>query len=218
MSYCSPILVEHHGKKQLIYILDLSVVGIDIKDGKVLWNCPNSSFRNPGVKDASIAAACTPIYKDGCVFVAIPRDNGAVKIRISQDNTTATVVWKNYEFDNYHGGTVLVDGMLYGSNWISNPKGDWMCVDFETGKTMYTHKWNGRKGSVLYADKMLYCYAEKTGKIALVKPDPSKFDIVSSFKITLGKKEHWAHPVILDGRLYIRHGDVLMAYDIKAGE
>jgi len=81
-----------------------------------------------------------------------------------------------------------------------------------------THSWDGKKCSVLYADNMFYCYAERSGIIALVKPDPSKFDIVSSFEITLGKKEHWAHPVILDGRLYVRHGDVLMVYDIKADE
>ncbi len=219
VSFSSPIIVEHHGKKQLISALAVSVVGIDIQDGKVLWKCPKSSFLNPdGLADGVFATACTPIYKDGCVFVACPRNNGAGGIRISEDSTTATVVWKNYEFDNYHGGTVLVDGMLYGANWISNAKGEWLCVDFETGKIMYTHSWDGKSGSVLYADDMLYCYAEKTGKIALVKPDPSGFDIVSSFEVTLGKKEHWAHPVILDGRLYVRHGDVLMAFDIKANE
>jgi outer membrane protein assembly factor BamB len=219
ISFSSPILVEHHGKKQLISVLASSVVGVDIQDGKVLWNCPNASFHNPGGKaDGIFATACTPIYKDGCVFVTTPRDNGAGKISISADNTTATVVWKNHEFDTQHGGIVLVDGMLYGANWISNAKGDWQCVDFETGKTMYTHSWDGNKGSVLYADKMLYCYAEKTGIMALVKPDPSEFAIVSSFEVTLGKKEHWAHPVISDGRLYVRHGDILMAYDIKADE
>ena len=219
ISFSSPILVEHHGKKQLVSVLASCVVGIDIEDGKVLWKCPKSSFLNPGgLADGVFATACTPIYKDGDVFVATPRNNGAGLIRISEDSTTAEVVWKNYEFDNYHGGTVLVDGMLYGTNWISNSKGDWLCVDFETGKTVYTHSWDGKSGSALYADNMLYCYAEKTGKIALVKPDPSGFAIVSSFEVTLGKKEHWAHPVILDGRLYVRHGDVLMAYDIKAGE
>jgi outer membrane protein assembly factor BamB len=219
ISFSSSILVVHHGKKQLISIVAKSVVGIDIQDGKVLWKCPKSSFLNPdGLTDGVYASASTPIYKDGCVFVASPRNNGAGVIRISEDSSTATVVWKNYDYDNYHGGSVLVDGMLYGANWISNAKSEWLCVDFKTGKTMYTDKWDGKAGSVLYADNMLYCYAERIGKIALVKPDPSEFAIVSSFKITLGKKEHWAHPVILDGRLYIRHGDVLMAYDIKAGE
>ena len=80
---------------------------------------------------------------------------------------------------------------------------------------MYEVKWNGNKGSIIYADGMLYCYDENTGDVALVKASPKDFEIVSSFRITEGSGKHWAHPAISDGRLYIRHGDVLMAYDIK---
>jgi len=79
---------------------------------------------------------------------------------------------------------------------------------------MYDHIWYN-KGSILYADEMLYCYEEKKGHIALVRPTPKAFDIVSSFQITMGSGEHWAHPVICDGRLYVRRGDSLMAYDVK---
>jgi hypothetical protein len=61
---------------------------------------------------------------------------------------------------------------------------------------------------------MIYCYSER-GDMGLVKPDPAKFDLVSSFKITLGTDQHWAHTVIQDGVLYVRHGDTLMAYKIK---
>jgi hypothetical protein len=80
---------------------------------------------------------------------------------------------------------------------------------------MYDNKWNGNKGSIIYADGMLYCYDENTGDVALVKPSPKRFEIVSSFRVTEGSGQHWAHPAISDGRLYIRHGDALMAYDIK---
>jgi outer membrane protein assembly factor BamB len=62
---------------------------------------------------------------------------------------------------------------------------------------------------------MLYCYDENTGDVALVKPSPNGFDVVSSFAVTEGDGQHWAHPAISDGRLYIRHGDAMMAYDIK---
>jgi hypothetical protein len=61
---------------------------------------------------------------------------------------------------------------------------------------------------------MLYCYSER-GDVALVKPNPQKFEVVSSFRIRKGSGEHWAHPVIRDGRLYVRHGDALMVYDIS---
>jgi hypothetical protein len=62
---------------------------------------------------------------------------------------------------------------------------------------------------------MLYCYDEKKGQLALVRADPQKFDIVSSFRITEGSGPHWAHPVICGGILYVRHGDKLMAFNVK---
>ena len=81
---------------------------------------------------------------------------------------------------------------------------------------MYDNKWNGNKGSIIHADGMLYCYDENTGDVALVKASPKTFGIVSSFRVTQGSGQHWAHPAISDGRLYIRHGGALMAYDIKS--
>ena len=215
-SFCSPIIVDHHGKKQLITVLAESVVGIDISNGKVLWKMAKKVFSNPdGDRRGLDNSTNTPIYKDGFVFVSSGYDQGAAKIRISEDSREASLVWKNYELDNHHGGIVLVEGKLYGAGWDGNTKGDWLCVDWETGKTLYKHSWDKNKGSLTYAEGMLYCYAEKTGKMALVKADPSKFDIVSTFEITKGEDEHWAHPVISNGRLYIRHGDVLMVYDIS---
>ncbi|MBN1479412.1 alcohol dehydrogenase, partial [candidate division KSB1 bacterium] len=72
------------------------------------------------------------------------------------------------------------------------------------------------KGAIIAADGLLYIYVEKEGKVGLLQPNREKFELISSFDITLGEGEHWAHPSIANGRLYIRHGDVLMAYDIKA--
>jgi len=80
---------------------------------------------------------------------------------------------------------------------------------------MYEAVWGGNKGSLIYADGMLYCYNENTGEVALVKASAEGFEIVSSFGITRGSGKHWAHPAISDARLYIRHGEALMAYDIK---
>jgi outer membrane protein assembly factor BamB len=104
---------------------------------------------------------------------------------------------------------------LYGSTFDGIPKGDWICLDWDSGKVMYDNKWNGNKGSIIYTDGMLYCYDENTGDVALVKPSPKRFEIVSSFRVTEGTGKHLARPAISDGRLYIRHGDALMAYDIK---
>jgi outer membrane protein assembly factor BamB len=81
---------------------------------------------------------------------------------------------------------------------------------------IYKATWNGNKGSIIYADGMLYCYDEATGDVGLVPASPKGFEVVSSFRVTQGSGKHWAHPAISGGRLYIRHGDALMAYDIKA--
>jgi outer membrane protein assembly factor BamB len=48
-----------------------------------------------------------------------------------------------------------------------------------------------------------------------VNPNPAKLDIVSEFQITKGSGPFWAHPSISKGKLYIRHGEALMVYQIK---
>ena len=217
VAYCSAILVEHHGKKQIVTSLPDSVVGIDVENGNLLWSSPVAPLMSPDAeRRGKGSTAATPIYRDGCVFVSTGYHFGGAKIRISEDSSKATVVWKNFDLDNHHGGVLLIGDYLYGTGWTSNTKGDWFCVDWETGKTVYSYNWDDNKGSISYADGMLYCYCEKAGEVALVKADPKGFDIISSFEITKGEDEHWAHPVILDGVLYIRHGDCLMAYDVSS--
>ena len=91
-----------------------------------------------------------------------------------------------------------------------------MCVDWNSGETLYDTPWdNLGKGQIIAADGMLYLYEEKRGTVALAKPNPAQLDIVSQFSFTLGSKEHWAHPVICDGRLYLRRGNALAVYDIR---
>jgi outer membrane protein assembly factor BamB len=108
----------------------------------------------------------------------------------------------------------LVDGFIYGSNWTSNGDGDWCCIDWKTGKVSYQVDWKS-KGSIIAADGMLYLYDEKSGNVALVKPNPSTFDLVSSFKVSEGSGPYWSHPVIHNGYLFIRHGKALMVYNIR---
>ena len=93
--------------------------------------------------------------------------------------------------------------------------GKWICVDWETGRTLWTNNWYN-KGSVIAADGMLYIYEERSGNVGLVKPSPQKLDVVSEFRITKGSGPYWAHPVINNGRLFIRHGAYLAVYSIKS--
>ena len=105
---------------------------------------------------------------------------------------------------------VAVDGYIYGSG--DNHR-EWRCVDWKTGEEKYASKDLG-KGVVIYADGMLYCYSER-GELGLVNATPNAFELVSKTDVELGSAQHWAHPVINNGRLYLRHGNVLIAYKIK---
>ena len=172
--------------------------------------------RTPPAGGRSNIAPNTPLFKDGRIFFCHGYNIGAYMLQLNDDLSEVTLAWKNNDLDTHHGHYVLIDNLIYGSNWISNAQGNWCAVDWNTGETRYENQWgeNG-KGSIIAADGMIYCYDERRGAVGLVKPNPEKFDVVSEFRITKGEGPHWAHPVINDGVMYIRHGSVLMAYIIK---
>ena len=211
-TYCNPRVFEMGPNRIIATMLRDSVVGIDAKTGKLLWADGLDGYHtdrkravNPNV----------PIFHEGRIYTTSGYNNGGAMLELSADGTKAKRIWTDTTLDVHHGAVMLIDGYLYGSNWRSNSRGDWACIRWTDGKVMYDTGWNGNKGSLIYAEGMLYCYDENDGDVALVKATPAGFEPVSSFKITKGKGKFWAHPSISDGRLYIRHGDYLMAYDIK---
>ena len=108
------------------------------------------------------------------------------------------------------GGVILKDGYLYGSHYRRN---QWSVINLQNGEFVHHNRELG-EGVIVYADGLFYCYTVD-GKLALVDASPTSFDIVSSFEITKGTGQHWAHPVIKAGRLYLRHGNALMVFDIS---
>jgi outer membrane protein assembly factor BamB len=210
-SYCSPILVERGHNKIIVTMTDNYVFGVDARTGALLWK--DSEKEQFGGENKAINPV-SPVYHNGKVYATSGYDDGGALLSLSEDGTRFTREWVDETLDNHHGGVVLVDGYLYGANWNGNRDGAWVCLDWKTGKVMYESHWVC-KGAITYADGMLYCYEEKDGNVALVKPTPEKFDVISTFKVELGDGRHWAHPVVCGGRLYIRHGDALMAYNIK---
>jgi len=197
-----------------------SIVALDKRTGRTIWISKN-------LTEAS--AFCSPILiKRGPRKLVVTM---LTESFVGVDAETGEVLWKD-KFKEYQGEgrpnrpitPVYYDGAVYATSGYDNggalyelsPDGTkasrkWV----DKIKVMYETKWLGSKGSIAYADGMLYCYEEREGTVALVKASPKEFDIVSSFKITKGTDEHWAHPVICDGRLYIRHGETLMAYNVK---
>jgi outer membrane protein assembly factor BamB len=218
--YVSPLLINHNGKRQIISITAHWLLGVNPDNGKIDWKMPmiiseNNTWAKSGRQDNHTILVNTPIYHKGKIYVTNGYNQGSFLVQLNDDATDATLVWINEMLDTHHGGVVLFDGKLYGSNWENNSKGNWCCVDWETGKSLYEEPWAGKgKGSIIFADKMLYCYDEKAGFVGLVKP-AGKFDVVSQFKIKKGSGPYWAHPVIDNGKLYVRHGEALMVYALK---
>jgi outer membrane protein assembly factor BamB len=211
--YVNPKLIEYAGKKMIVTVMGTYIFAVNAKDGKIIWEL-NYTNINAVTGRVMKNHAMTPIYKDGNILIANGYNWVALKLKLSTDGNSVNIVWENRNFDPQLGGVVLLGNNIYGTTHMSKPSDMWACVDWTTGKTLWTTKWYSR-GSVISADEMLYFFEEKSGHIALVKPNASKLDIVSEFQVTKGEGPFWAHPVINRGKLYIRHGDVLMVYQIK---
>ncbi len=210
--YVSPILVNYAGKKMIINVSLGHVFAADASNGEILWKVAHPD----GGAGRDLINCVTPVFIDGRVYVTGGYDTGGMMIDIAKDGKSAKVAWTDKVLDVHHGGVVVVNGYIYGSNWLNNSNGNWCCIEWNTGKKMWEQHWNN-KGSIIYADGMLYIYDEKSGNVGLLKPDPAKFTLVSSFKVTQGDAgPFWAHPVIHNGILYMRHSNALIAYNIKA--
>ncbi|MFC2101483.1 PQQ-binding-like beta-propeller repeat protein [Bacteroidota bacterium] len=216
--YVSPLLIERGGKKIIVTFLANHLIGVDASNGEILWKHDYYETDSDACKEVWINSPKininTPLYKDGRFYITSGYNHVGAMFSLSEDGSEIELLWTDHTLDTHHGGVVLVDGYIYGSNWINNRSGNWCCIDWDTGKTMYEAEWK-TKGSIIYADGKLYCYDEKDGNLALVKADPSAFDLLSSFRISEGTGPHWSHPVIDNGILYVRHGGVLMAFDIQ---
>lgn len=209
--YVSPVLVNYAGRKMLVNASLGHLFAVDVNNGEILWKVAHIN------EDGDELIKCvTPLFKDGMVYVTGGYNTGGMMVKIAGDGKGANVVWTDKVLDVHHGGVVEINGYIYGSNWINNNNGNWCCIDWNTGKKMWEQRWNN-KGSIIAADGLLYIYDERSGNVGLVKPDPAKFNLVSTFKVKQGKSgPFWAHPVIYNGVLYLRHMNALMAYDIKA--
>lgn len=208
-SYTSPLLVEYGGRKTIVNVTENYIIGVNPDNGDIIWNFEFGSYatgRNNNIN--------TPLFSDGYIYVTSGYDHKCVMLKLSDDASSVSLVWVDDVLDVHHGGAVKVGNYIYGSNWIRNSMGNWVCLNWETGKAMYEKKWEN-KGSIISADGMLYCYEEKSGNIALVEATPEDFRIVSTFQIDAKRGPYWAHPVIKDGILYVRHRESIWAYNIK---
>ena len=205
-SYSSPNIITHNGRRIIVQATGLYIIGVDPETGALLW-----SFEQKTPYDIH---GVTPIYSNGLLYYTAGDGLGGGALEIAPDGNSVTSKWLDTNLDCLHHGVVLVDGYLYGAGFKGD--GKLVCVEMATGKHMWTSE-EVKLSNVVAADGMLYCYGSpKSGIVSLVKASPTAFERTGEFTLTQGTKQHWAHPTIAHGRLYIRHGDALVAFDVKA--
>ncbi|CDN32801.1 putative polyvinylalcohol dehydrogenase [Mucinivorans hirudinis] len=216
-SYVNPVLITHNGKRQIVTCTGDYLISLDPQSGKVLWKImplPQEKRYYPDGKRADTAFTNTPIYHNGKIYLTSGHGQGSQMFEINPESSDVKLLWRNDDQSSQMGGAILIDNVVYAPSWINNSKGNWTAVDWNTGETLYNTEWRN-KGSMIYADGMFYCYEDRQGWVALVKPNPQKWEVVSEFRLKGGDGYHWAHPVIHKGILYIRHGNGLLAFEIR---
>jgi len=206
--YCSPILISRGGRDIIAQLTGAAFVGIEASSGALLWNQKRS--QQPAYK----IQAVSPVYADGRFYVTTGYGGERGEMySLSVDGTRVTSQWRDAELDCQLGGLVLLDGFIYGAADRNN-RGAWLCMNLATGEVAAKTPGVG-KGSVVYADGMLYGLGEN-GDVGLIVPDPKDYRMVSSFRLPSGGSGPYrAHPAIADGRLYIRHDSRLFVYEIS---
>jgi len=213
-SYASPVLFKWKEFRYILASTTQEMLAVLPATGEVVWTYTHwQADRDPN-EDGGQIYTNNPTIRDNEIFLTRGYDYPCMMLTVSADGKSVSEKWIDKTLDNHHHGVILSEGYIYGSNWISNGKGNWVCLDWNTGAVQWEQTWNN-KGPIIYADGLLYIMEEKTGNVGLLRPDPAKFDLISSFKIDKGTGPFWAHPTIFGGKLLIRHGDVLMVFKVK---
>ena len=205
--YSSIIGVNLNGGRQLIQLTMQTLAGVDPKNGKVLWR---SEF--PG----KTAVIPTPIFKDGQVFVAAGYGVGCKSVKVGAGNKVEEL-YANTDMVNHHGGVVLVGDHLYGYS----DRGGWTCMELKSGEVVWQEKAALKKGAIHCADGMLYLLEEDTGTVVLIEATPKGWDEKGRFVIEPQTEQRnpkgkvWTHPVVANGRLYLRDQELLFSYDVS---
>lgn len=205
-SYTSPVLLNAGSRRMIVNCSQRHVFGVDAGSGKMLWSRPLETRYD--------VIATTPVVVNDGVFVTAPDGEGGKLYRVKADGDSVSVetVWRT-DLDACQGGAVFKDGRLHGAMY--RKRREWVSLDAKTGE-LRAQLLDFAKGSVLYADQRLYCFGED-GEMALVKPAAENLEIVGRFKLVPERKsDAWAHPVIANGRLYLRYHGTLFCYDVRA--
>jgi outer membrane protein assembly factor BamB len=207
--YSSMVNSDRGAGPECVQLLVDQVVGFNPEDGKVLWTHPW-----PG----KVAVIPTPVVRKNLVYVTTGYNVGSMLLDIADDNTVKKI-YDNQIMKNKHGGVVLLGDHIYGH---SEGVG-WLCQDLMTGERIWREREALEMGSVTYADGRLYCLGEDGGDAVLVEPSTEGWKEHGRFKLTpqteLRKPagKIWTHPVVANGKLYLRDQNLLFCFDIAEG-
>ena len=214
-AYSSAIAIEFEGQRQYVQLTSKALMGVSAADGKFLW-------RYDRVANGMGICCSTPLYINGQIFAASAYGAGGALVKLIKDDkggVKAEEVWFTRDMENHHGGVVLVGDSLYGANG-GNGGGYPVCLDLKTGEVQWNERDSDKrrikKGSVVVADGKIY-YRSEEGAIVLI--DPSRKEYVEKGRFEQPDRTRvpaWAHPVVANGKLYIRDQDTLYCYDVKA--
>jgi len=204
-SYASPVLFELSGRRHIVSCSTRHIFGVDAQNGQFLWKRPmQTKYEVIGM---------TPVLLGDGVFMTAPdsTDGKLRRLRIDGQNVNVEEAWTT-TLDTCHGGVVPMNGVLFGS-WYRTNSG-FGCIDANTGKELYRTR-ELAMGSMIHANGRLY-YLSQQGVMALLKADAKGYEITGKFRLLEERKEDvWTHPVVLDGRMYLRYHDRLWCYDVR---
>ena len=209
-AYSSVIAIDFEGQRQYIQLTARTLVGVAASDGEFLWRYDRPANRM-GIN------CSTPIFQDGLVFAASAYGNGGGAVKLSKDEDghfNAEEVYFSSRMQNHHGGMIVHDGCLYGANG-GNGGGFLACLEFKTGDVLWRDR-DAPKGSLAFADERLYLRTEE-GELLLIEPSRDGLAIRGRFEQPdRTDLPAWAHPVIANGKLYVRDQNLLFCYDVKS--
>lgn len=201
--YSSAVVHTVGGVQQAIFFTAQNAVGVDTRDGRQLWRYSRVSNRT-----ANIA---TPIVRGNRVFLSSDYGTGAALLELtaSGNSVNAREVYFTNEMRNHHASSILVGEHLYGfSSAILT------AMKFDTGEVAWKDRSVG-KGSMVFADERLYLFSER-GVVGLAEANPAGYREHGRFQIRTGSSPTWSHPVISNGKLFLRDQDTIYAYDIRS--
>ena len=208
--YSSVTVHELAGVRQYVQVLGRGVIGVAADTGKFLWGYNRLA--------SGVANITHPLSRGDYVFVANSYGTGSSLLKIGRAGNgfraAEAYCLPAKQFENHHGGIVMVGDYIYGGSGLN--KGDPACINFFTGEIVWkTPALSAGSAAVLYADGHLIFRYDR-GLVVLAEATPKGFNVCGKFTPALADGPAWAHPVIFEKKLFLRHNDLLQCFDLAA--